>query len=272
MSLTSRDMMIRISERMDTIGPLARTVKDAVYILQAIAGVDPNDNYTSAIPNGGKLPDYVAACNASTLRGARLGIPRNAIELGVTDSNFPEWNGFDEALGVLKKAGAVIVDNANFTAADEFFSSSTEMVVMNGDFMVNLTTYLAGLTHNRNDIRSLADVRNFTRSYPAENYPVRDTGVWDVALDMQPFNNTDPRFWEAYQDVEFFGGEGSLLDALERHDLDAIVLPTEFASPWAAVVGAPIVTVPLGFYPPNASIVLSSPNFDNLVQTGPNVP
>ena len=57
---------------------MARSVKDAAYLLQAIAGMDPYDNYTSAIPYD-PLPDYVAACNFSGLQGKRIGIPRNVI-------------------------------------------------------------------------------------------------------------------------------------------------------------------------------------------------
>jgi amidase len=43
---------------------LARTVKDAAYLLHAIAGKDPYDNYASAIPFK-TIPDYVAACRFS---------------------------------------------------------------------------------------------------------------------------------------------------------------------------------------------------------------
>jgi len=46
--LTSRFLVIPISEHQDTVGPMARSVKDAAYILSAIAGKDANDNYTSA--------------------------------------------------------------------------------------------------------------------------------------------------------------------------------------------------------------------------------
>lgn len=76
--LTSRSLVIPISEHQDTIGPMARSLKDAAYLLQAIAGKDPNDNYTSAIP--GPLPDYVGACDFDGLRGARIGVPRNAVK------------------------------------------------------------------------------------------------------------------------------------------------------------------------------------------------
>jgi amidase len=113
-------------------------------------------------------------------------------------------------------------------------------------------------------------VRNFTQSFPLEDYPDRNTGVWDEALDVQGYNNTDPRFWAAYQQNLLFGGEGGLLGALERHDLDAVILPSTFAFRFAAIVGAPVVTVPLGVYPPDAPVIPNSRG--NLVSLGPNVP
>jgi amidase len=249
---------------------MARTVKDAAYVLQAIAGVDPYDNYTSAIPNNGTHPDYDAACNYSALLGARIGIARNVIALSADNTTGPQTDAFEDAIEVLRDAGATIVDNTNFTAAADFLNSTSETEVLNADFIVNLASYLAILVENPNNVTTLADVRNFTQDFPLEDYPDRDTAIWDAALDTQGYNNTDPRFWAAYQQDLYFGNEGGLLGALERDNLDAVILPTNFASSWAAIVGAPIVTVPLGFYPWNATVV---PNRrGDLVALGPNIP
>jgi amidase len=79
LGLTSRHLVIPLSEHQDTMGPMARTAKDATHLLQAIAGIDSSDNYTLTIPNKGKLPDYVAVCQSSSFDGARIGIPRNVI-------------------------------------------------------------------------------------------------------------------------------------------------------------------------------------------------
>ncbi|XP_065629129.1 probable amidase At4g34880 [Quercus suber] len=55
--LTSRAGVIPISPRQDTIGPICRTVSDAVHVLEAIAGIDNNDNATFTAsrytPSGG---------------------------------------------------------------------------------------------------------------------------------------------------------------------------------------------------------------------------
>lgn len=251
---------------------MARTVKDAATILQTIAGPDPNDNYTSAIPNNGSLPNYVAACNYSAFEGARIGVPWNVIDLLSDNTTVPITTAFNAAIKTIASAGATIVES-NFSAAAAFLNSSTEIEVLNADFIVDLAKYLSALTYNPNAVHTLADVRNFTHALPAEDWPMRDTAIWDQALFQQGWNNTDPRFWSAYQqDVQVYGGSGGLLGTLEQYDLDAVILPTSFASSWAAIVGAPIVTVPMGFYPANATVVLSEPTIYGLVDTGPHVP
>lgn len=111
-------------------------------------------------------------------------------------------------------------------------------------------------------------LRNFTQNFPLEEYPDRDTGVWDGALELG-YNNTDIRAWEAVQTDLYLGGEGGILGALERDNLDAVILPTSFSSSFPAIARSPIVTVPLGFYPRNQT-VQKTPR--GLVDTGPNVP
>ncbi|KAF1990326.1 amidase [Aulographum hederae CBS 113979] len=266
--LTSRNLVIPISEHQDTIGPMARTVKDAAYILQAIAGVDPYDNYTSAIPNNGAIPDYIAALNLSALSGARIGIPRNLITFSTDAASAVEVAAFDAAITLLEAAGATVVE-ANFTALAEWSTSTAETEVLNADFITNLHAYLSLLSSNPNNVTSLADVRAFTQAFLAEDYPDRDTATWDEALGPTGFNNSDPRFWAAYQKDLYLGGEGGVLGALEREGLDAVILPTSFSSSFPAIVGTPIVTVPLGFYPAGQRVVRSA---RGLVDSGPNVP
>ena len=264
--LTSRYLIIPISERQDTVGPLARTVKDAAHVLQAIAGVDSNDNYTSAIPDG-VVPDYLAACKSSALSGVRLGIPRNVMSLRSNQMNGPMITAFEQSLAVLRAAGATIVENTNFTAAAEFQDSNLPAVVSRADFVVNLSSYLGSLTSNPNNITSLADLRKFTQASPLEGFPTRDTAIWDAAL--QNWNNTDPRFWLAYQQILYYGSDGGLLGAIERNDLDAVILPSITAPDWAAALGAPIITVPLGFYSADVPVVNNS---WGLVESAPNIP
>jgi len=179
----------------------------------------------------------------------------------------PVLEAFEKALMVLRDAGAVIVENANFTAAEEFRSSKLPQMILGADFVVNLQTYLNSLSFNPMNITSLAAVRNFTQSVPIEDYPERDTGIWDAALDN--WNNTDPLFWPAYQHNLYYGDEGGLLGAIRRHKLDAVVMPSKIAATWATIVGAPVVSVPLGFYPADTPIVKTP---WGLIDSGPNIP
>ena len=264
--LTSRDLVVPISERQDTVGPMTRSVKDAATILQVIAGEDSNDNYTSAIPD---IPDYVAACDVHAVQGARIGVPWNVIELMKTDALAPEIEAFNTALQLLGDAGAVIVD-AELTMAEEAMADKGQDIVLNADFIVNLAYYLSQLSSNPNDVHTLADVREFTHRTKEERWPEYGTEIWDEALDIQGWNNTDPRFWPVYQRNLLLQGEGGVLGAIERHSLSAIVLPTSMASHWSAQSGAPIVTVPMGFHPADAQVTYHKRG--NLVDTGPMVP
>jgi amidase len=44
---------------------------------------------------------------------------------------------------------------------------------------------------------------------------------------------------------------------LKNHSLDALILPTEFSPNFPALIGSPVVTVPLGKYPANTTIMLN---------------
>ncbi|KAJ7885025.1 amidase signature domain-containing protein, partial [Mycena leptocephala] len=74
----SRAGVILDSLSQDTIGPHARTLRDAAYILDAISGVDMRDNATfialiSGAATHANFSDSVAGAGA--LKGAKFGIP-----------------------------------------------------------------------------------------------------------------------------------------------------------------------------------------------------
>lgn len=240
-------MAIPISERQDTIGPMARTVKDAAMVLQAIAGQDPKDNYTLASPFSAGFPDYVAACKSSGLQGKRIGIPRNVINHNGGNDTFVV-PAFEAAISEIEAAGATIVDDANFTAYEESVNSNTYIEMMALDFISNIANYLSGLKINPNKLYSLNDIQNFTQHEPLEDFPDRNTESWDMAVSVG-LNNTSPQFWSLYQQALKIGGDGGILGALTRQNLDAVILPTAVAPAIPAMVGSPVITVPLGVFP-----------------------
>ncbi|KAL1953717.1 hypothetical protein VTO42DRAFT_2352 [Malbranchea cinnamomea] len=269
--LTSRYMVIPVSEHADSIGPMTRTVKDAALLLQVIAGRDIRDNYTSAIPFDG-IPDYTAACKLSGLEGKRIGIPRNVLELASSSdsSSGPLLATFDDAISLLRKFGATIIDNANYTALEEFVSSPAPLGVLFADFHSNLASFLSTLKTNPHNIHNIADLRTFTHSSPAEDYPARDTIIWDGVL-AAGMSNTSPEFWELYQQALHFGDEGGVLGALRRHELDAVVLPSSYAYEIPALIGAPVVSVPMGAWPSDTEVEYDA-NRRELVTRAPGFP
>ncbi|KAG8156735.1 hypothetical protein KVR01_013340 [Diaporthe batatas] len=265
--LVSRHLVVPLSERMDTIGPMTKTVKDSAYVLESIAGTDPFDNYTSALPSEADL-NFIDACKLSSLSGARLGVPRNVISLKANGNTGPTIKAFNESLDVLRSAGAHIIEATDFPAAEDFLNDSLlSAEIMGADFVVDLEKYLSQLVYNPNNITSLVDLRRWTQSSPREGYPDKGTSLWDAAL--QNWNNTEYGFWRAYQRGLYYGDEGGLLGTIRRHRLDAVVLPSQFSWEWAAVVGAPIVSVPMGAMPPGQPIVSDD---DGLISSAPNIP
>lgn len=175
LGLTSRDMVIPISLRQDSVGPIAQTVKDAAYILSAIAGKDPMDVWTLEQP-WPKPPDYVKACKLSGLNGVRLGVPRNGIEPFLSQSSIPIMSAFESALQTMRYAGASIEDSADFSSFDIEQLNLNSQVVLAADFESGLVDYLSKLDTNPNKISSLNNLIHYTRNHPFEEADDRGVG------------------------------------------------------------------------------------------------
>jgi aspartyl-tRNA(Asn)/glutamyl-tRNA(Gln) amidotransferase subunit A len=98
----SRAGVVSLSWTLDHTGPMARTVEDCAYLLQALAGHDPADPASSRAPAG----DYLATLRDG-VRGLRVGVPRAYFFDGVQ----PEVErAFEASLGVLRSLGATVQD------------------------------------------------------------------------------------------------------------------------------------------------------------------
>jgi len=98
----SRAGVLSLSWTLDHTGPMARTVEDCAYLLQAMAGHDPADPASSRAP----VEDYLAPLRRD-IRGVRLGVPRDYF----FDAIDPEVErAFNEALDTLRRLGAEVRD------------------------------------------------------------------------------------------------------------------------------------------------------------------
>ncbi|KAH9931195.1 amidase signature enzyme [Amylocystis lapponica] len=266
--LTSRAGVIPISEHQDTVGPITRSISDAAIVLSIIAGTDPNDNFTYAQPS--PVPDYSQALNINALQGKRIGVPRAAFLNDSISGNDPYVGTvFEEALDTLRSLGATVVDPADLPSAYAIVRSNNETIVLDTDFKIQLNTYYASLLENPSGVRTLAELIEFDNESGELEEPPRytDQSVLIASEATSGFNST---YYEALAFDREMGGSQGIDAALEEYSLDALVLPAPgFTTVPAAIVGYPIVTVPLGFYPENVTIGLAGPE---TVYPAPGVP
>ncbi|XP_065865374.1 probable amidase At4g34880 isoform X2 [Euphorbia lathyris] len=161
--LTSRAGVIPMMPSRDTIGPIARTVSDAVYLLDVIVGFDPRDEASSEatkfIPEGG----YKQFLSPHGLKGKRLGIVRNPFLNMLTESIA---SAFEHHLNTLRRQGAIIVDNLEIANISMILNPKRtgEMTLMMAEFKLSLNDYLKELIVS--PVRSLADVIAFNQNNP----------------------------------------------------------------------------------------------------------
>jgi amidase len=104
--LISRCGIIPLSASQDTAGPMARTVRDAVLLLDALVAADPKDPAMQARP-AGMATNFSEQLNPRALKGARLGLIRGPFGLDARLNPLLET-----AIAELKAAGAEVVDLA----------------------------------------------------------------------------------------------------------------------------------------------------------------
>ncbi|MCJ1431876.1 hypothetical protein MMC27_001232 [Xylographa pallens] len=289
LGLVSRHMVIASCPRQDVVGPLARTVRDAAYLLTAIAGKDKyeNDNYTLDQPFESP-PDYTKALNRDALQGARIGVPWNGVLPEFYPAQSPEhlqviMRSFNESLAILQAAGATIVhtsfpslpapQNENHrktaptgdgqdTSSDippasahntYPWSNAAPSAYQNPDALLAINTYLSRLDPASTPLRHLHDIAACTASNPREQHPPRDISQWTAAL-TTPIAPNSSQAWTAYQSLYQACGPNGVFAALQNGHLDALVLPSVFSSHLPAYAGSPIVTVPMGAFGPDVGV------------------
>ncbi|KAK4205914.1 amidase [Rhypophila decipiens] len=268
--LVGNDGTIPISSRQAVIGTLTRTVKDAAYMLTSVAGRSDVDERTWDIPFE-KMPDFTQFCKGAELAGISIGVPRNAFDL---DAASPIMKSFERALKTLEAAGETIVDNANFSGADEFrkLNQQVKGIVRCSEFKRDIVQYLESLETNPNNILTAEDIIEFTKSFPGEEFPERDIGkfLWTQAEGIDVNSDT---YKHMVEQEKFFGGEGGILGALERYKVDVLVVPSSFniATDLAAKMGYPELSVPLGFYPEDTPVKKDGSK-PHLVTVAPGIP
>jgi aspartyl-tRNA(Asn)/glutamyl-tRNA(Gln) amidotransferase subunit A len=100
----SRYGAMGLSHSLDTVGPLAPSVRDCARIMQVIAGPDDNDPTASRTP----IPDYEAMLDGS-VKGLRVGLPKDYY---LDDVSAEMRAALQAAADMLRGLGASVVEVA----------------------------------------------------------------------------------------------------------------------------------------------------------------
>ena len=253
MGLTSRAGVVPLSNGADIAGPMARTVADAVAVFQVVAGEDPADAVT-ATGRGHREADYNTFVVPGGLKGARIGVLRQAYERPTTDSEVVAV--FTRAVDALRAQGTTIVDPAGI-------DSLAAVIRVPGPgcnaFKYDLERYLAA----RGENAPAKTIREVLRS--GNYHPLAQTRLQAAdTVSLPPEENPACTAREAMR-VRFRAAVVQMMDSLQ---LDALVYPTWSNPPrligdlntphgdnsqlFSPTTGFPAITVPMGYTRGNA--------------------
>jgi amidase len=249
LGLWSRRGIIPIAHSQDTAGPMARTVSDAAILLGALAAFDPEDADTY-IENGEIFTDYTPFLQTG-LQGMRIGIAS-----GINGFHRDVVTLFTQAVEVFRSQGAQIVDEVTFEHQGKWNQPSWEVLLY--EFKADLNNYLK--QYNA-PVKSLEELIEFNKQHADREMPWFGQEIFEMAQEKGDLSSEEYR--QAWQDMKRFTGKEGIDAIMEKHNLDAIIAPTNSpawtidwvngdhfsgsSSSLAAISGYPNITVPMGF-------------------------
>jgi amidase len=245
MGLTSRSGIVPLNLMNDVAGPMARTVTDAVKVFDVVTGYDPDDPVTEGARSH-KDPSYSAALVAGGLKGARIGVAR-FIMRSTVDPDVVKI--FDEALAVLRRNGAIVVDDFTIPGFDGV--QNPPGCGTPERFKFGLNDYLAS-RDPATPVKDLTQILASGKFHPSIEVRMRSAEMSQT----RPTNDAACR--EAQQERA-----NTILKAMDAADVSAIVYPTwdnpprligdlntpagDNSQTLSPRTGFPAITVPMGF-------------------------
>lgn len=249
MGLTSRAGVLPLSLLADIAGPIARSVEDATKVFQVIVGEDPNDPVTAAAREH-PAPKYEASLDRDGLRGAVIGILRQAYERESTDPEIVRI--FMHAVDELRHAGATIVDPATVEGLSTIQRPRGGGPCMG--FKYDINHYLAA-QGDRVPVKTLAEIIKSGGYHPSVQRRLEQA-------EQGPENGPDSAACKAdtaYRDQV----RAAVNQTMDKLKLDAFVYPTWSNPPrligdlntpagdnsqfYSPTTGFPAINVPMGF-------------------------
>jgi amidase len=249
LGLVSRSGIIPIAHSQDTAGPMARTVRDAAILLDAMIGADPSDplNATFAYESG----SFADKLSKDALEGKRIGVIRSYH--GAQSQRRVE-SIYKSSYKTMRRKGAVIVDDITI---DFDGVSEAQGIVLMHEFKADLAAYF---DRSGAPYESLADIIAFNDAHADTVMPY--FGQERMLVSNESGDLTDFEYLDALEDSKLLS-RAAIDSVMLEHDLDVLIAPTNGpawfidhrngdayhigSSSYAAVSGYPSVTVPAGF-------------------------
>lgn len=246
MGLTSRGGVFPLNLLADIAGPMARTLEDAVKVFDVIVGEDPNDPATAA-SHGRAKETYASALDKDGLKGARLGILRQAYEREGTDAEVVRV--FAAALEDLRRAGAVVVDAAQVELPPRAAGGNACM-----GFQYDLNQFLASLGDGV-PVKSLAEIVKSRKFHPSVQVRLEQALRSPANGPASPECQAEAAYRQKFRDA--------VTGTMDELKLDGFVYPTWSNPPrligdlntpggdnsqvFSPITGFPAITVPMGY-------------------------
>ena len=262
----SRYGVIPIVADQDTPGPMAKSVTDAAIMLGVLEGAapDPNDPATRTCtppPNR----DYTPFLKTAGLKGARIGIPRENF-YDATSLNPDQARSMAEAIEVLKKQGAIVVDPVDIpsmssrdlnsslrfwnpcSTADEAKGGDANCsVVLKYGMKRDFNKWLATLGATA-PVKSLTELRAWNEAHQKLGALKYGQVLLDMSDEMDV--EADKARYEADRKKDVLLAATNGIDAaMKANQLDALFFPGSSGAAIAARPGYPTVIVPFAMIP-----------------------
>jgi len=219
--LISRTGVVPISSTLDTTGPIARTVQDAVILLNAMTGYDAADTSMPAISGSVRF-----TYSLDSLQGTRLGV------LSDFQNSF-----YDAAVLALTDVGAEAVAIELLQPALEGFSD-----FLGAEMKISLAQYLAAHAATEVTIETVADLQVFNLNDIAVRAPYGQ----DLVDSMAASNYSADEVLALKKRLQ--SAARSTLDALfVENQLDVLLSINNFHAAIAALANYPALTLPMAY-------------------------